>query len=163
MIRFLLLALTLFACACNTGHKTVRVIDQGLTADTQAAVDAWNEKLDATCPGVSLTLVDSDEADITVTYGLTSIENSLATTSHDRERIVVNLKALTLENTPRAERGESLYAVRGALTHEFGHALGAEHSADEADVMFPKTFPGNAPELTSHDVWQVCRLYDGVP
>jgi len=144
-----LLALALLACACNTGHHTIVVRDGDLTPAVVAAVDAWNTKLEAQCPNVSLTLVEG-EADINVRWGRVGIPEALAT--EKAGTITVNQKMAELWDARAV----------GALMHEIGHALGADHSTDRADVMYPLADP-RVPELTTHDVWSVCRNFDGVP
>ena len=142
----------------------MRVEHADLTAATQIAIDAWNAKLELTCPGVSLTLVNGDvEADITVRWGsLPAGYRDRLACEQDGE-ITMNRAQYTEQNTAKTARGRPLYTYEAALQHELGHAMGAEHSGSREDAMYPKTYPGPAPELSTHDVWTVCQANDGLP
>ncbi len=159
MIRFLILALALLTCACNTGHKTVAVRNASLSEPAQAAIDAWNEKLALQCPGVSLTMVDDYEsADIRIGWGDVGPINEVALAIERDQDIIMNASQFA-----KQESEGRYYSKQAVITHELGHAMGAHHSSDKRDVMFEATPKGDPKPLTVHDIYSVCRLYDGVP
>lgn len=138
-MRSLLGVVALLVAGCGqSANVTVEPSDELLSA-TQAAIEVWRPALES-C-GRSLDIGSG----ATIKYGDTG--GVYALTSHaDPHDVVVNRELLESDQKMLTE----------TLIHELGHVLGAKHTDDPADIMFPTPSPEKTGVPTPADVAQVC-------
>ncbi len=74
--------------------------------------------------------------------------------------IEINGAFFTFADLSSAGTDAGAYDLRSVLTHEIGHALGLDHSADESAVMYGATAAGNIfRDLSADDEEGICSLY----
>jgi hypothetical protein len=113
--------------------------DPRLKAPTEIAMNAWQEALNrGPCP---VDLYWSPDADVYVTYAeLDSIRRG----EYEGERIRVDSDV----------EADDLAMV---IAHELGHALGAGHAKDPAELMYSRQYEQRGPDPTGWDVAAVCE------
>lgn len=81
-----------------------------------------------------------------------------------RTRHWISFAAVAIERDPRTvpqrSGGNTVWPI---LLHELGHAVGLSHAEDQAQLMFPSTWPGTADHYQSGDragLAKVGRVYD---
>jgi hypothetical protein len=144
----LLMAIALAACAPDptlTVHAT-----PALEGATQEALDAWNDALArGPCPEAGLSMIaHRDSADVTLRAGDAFGRAGYTDGSGSGARIVID--------PPRSVR-----PLATTIAHELGHALGAEHSPHEEDIMSDDPPDDRGPEPTGFDVARVCAYVWG--
>jgi len=103
----------------------------------------WIDKLDfiVYVKGVNETLLDSSPPDIKITYyykiipgyilGSTSISFKEIETPYGTQYAIQSVDIIL------GVKGLSLIGIENLVAHEFGHALGLEHSNKKGDLMYP--------------------------
>lgn len=135
-----ILGLGLLGCASSnfTVYAEKPLVDQ-----TIAAVAAWDRGLERACPWVSLYYSGTRDADIVIRPG--KADGYAGTESS--QTITIDLSQV------------SDAALPAVISHEIGHALGAKHSTDPADIMYPMAKKGRGVEPTGYDIAQVCAVW----
>lgn len=142
MRRALALWGALATAACASPERYIYA-EPELVADSLTAIHTWNAALRVgPCPEVVLHLDASrDSADTVITVGRT--EGFLAR-SYDGSLIRIDLSVAEPDEIPTV------------IAHELGHALGADDSSHEDDLMYSPKQPKRGPEPTGYDVARVC-------
>lgn len=125
----------LLGMACNGGPT---VWAQGsLTGEAEEAVAMWQQA----CPSLGLSVThDRNAADIIVVWH----NNPHDMGGSNKDGIV------WIDPTRMADRAHRVVPL---IAHELGHILGASHSDNEGDLMFPKVWASMPSEA---DKQQVC-------
>lgn len=131
-MKHLLIVFALLACACESPGVWSA---PSLATHTDAAVAMWN----AACPGLGLARVDDIDASIAIVW------------HQNPDNLAGSNKDGVVWIDPKMRDRES--HIPAIIAHELGHILGAEHSSDPRDLMYP-TVPVDA--LTPADAAQVC-------
>ena len=73
----------------------------------------------------------------------------------------IELNGVDYTWTTSTTTGVILTDVQNAMTHEIGHVLGLEHSAEELSVMYPSSKDGELKkrQITQDDIDGLCALY----
>ena len=126
-----------------------------LEAATDSAITFWS----GSTAFIFTAVTDPAQADIVVNWAQGNATNELANAyvtyqpTRQLPQVYIDLyQPPTVNGAP--DRDAAFYA----MTHAFGHALGMEHSADPAALMYPHRH-GQAPQLGTDDREQLLALY----
>jgi predicted Zn-dependent protease len=153
---------------CMQPPATVYAEPGDLRIVTGEAVRVWADALAAECPDFRPRMTDrADEADVVVRWGHVTLESETPGAEELGQGTREGWRlgdtgfgdvdgAVVIEPESARFGADELCTI---VSHELGHAFGADHSDDPGDLMWPHRMPGRSAVPTSYDARMACAWW----